>query len=174
MTLQAAMRHIEVPAAGERVRRAVDDLDDTIRDIRSTIYALQTPERGSDGGLRTQLLGIAAEAADSLGFAPSLRFEGLVEQLPQDIGAELAAVVREALSNCARHAKATTVSVTLAVSDNLLTLSVVDDGIGIEPGGRSSGLSNLAERAAALGGRFQAAQAEAGGTEVSWIVPLAQ
>lgn len=77
----------------------------------------------------------------------------------------------EALSNVARHARASEVHVSVDVDDRV-TLQVTDDGRGIEPGGRRSGLRNLEERAAALGGSFSAEPAPAGGTVLLWSVPL--
>ncbi len=173
MLLEGAVRLISRPEAVQRVRRAVDDLDETIREIRSTIYALQTPDRSPSPSLRARLLAAIEEAAVPLGFTPSVQLDGLVDtRVPEDVAEHLLAVLRESLSNSARHARASRVEVHLAVEDEAVTLTVRDDGHGLPDGGRRSGLTNLADRAVASGGRFTAARLPEGGTEVVWTAPL--
>src|ERR1019366_5469566 len=108
--LQSAVRAIETPAAASRVLQAVEDLDETIRQIRSTILALQTP-RLAGPSLREEILSLAADAATSLGFEPGVRFEGLIDHgVTEAVGVQLLAVLREALSNVVRHAGASVVT----------------------------------------------------------------
>jgi signal transduction histidine kinase len=172
MQLESSTRLLDNPEAVDRVRAVVDELDITIREIRSAIYALQTPGTQAPG-LRTRLLEIADKAADTLGFAPSLRFDGPVDTwVPDALGDHLAAVLREALSNVARHAQATRVDITLAVGGDKVTLEVADDGRGLSPEGRRSGLVNLADRAAGSGGSFRAQARPEGGTLLVWSAPL--
>jgi signal transduction histidine kinase len=148
-------------------------LDETIRDIRTTIFALQEPpERAAS--LRSRILEAADAAAQGLGFAPSVRFSGLVDTaVPEDIKYHVLAVLREALSNAARHANASSVNVRIDV-DDAVTLAVRDNGVGIPPDGRRSGLRNLKQRAEAAGGRFQVRGQETGGTELLWQVPISE
>jgi signal transduction histidine kinase len=109
---------------------------------------------------------------DALGFAPSLRLVGpLDDRVPADVAEHLLSALREALSNAARHAAASWVDVTVETGSELV-LRVIDDGSGIGPGTRRSGLANLAERAESLGGRLQVGTAEGGGTELDWRVPV--
>jgi two-component system, NarL family, sensor histidine kinase DevS len=174
MSLQGAMPQILRPEVSERVGRAVDALDETIREIRSTIFALQTrPEGGSPpASLRSRILSVTQEMTIALGFAPSLRLDAAADAMvPEDIAEQMLTALREALSNTARHAKAHRAEVTVSV-DNDLTLTVRDDGVGIARGGRRSGLRNLEQRAAALGGSLVAGPARGGGTELRWQVPL--
>jgi two-component system, NarL family, sensor histidine kinase DevS len=172
MSLQGAMSMISAPAVAERVARSVDALDDTIKEIRSAIFALQAHPEASVTSLRAKILYIAQEMAPALGFAPSLRLEGALDTLvPSEIAEHLLTALRETLSNAARHADASRVEVTVLVAGDL-TLTVRDDGVGIAPGGRRSGLRNLESRVAALGGSMIAGPAEPGGTEVVWRVPL--
>jgi signal transduction histidine kinase len=174
MQLEGAARLIaERPEeASARVHRAVDDLDGTIRELRSTIYGLQAPQDGPPS-LRALLLQVVDAGTEQLGFAPSLRLDGLLDTLvPPVIGEHLLAVLREALSNAARHAKASAVSVLVAVRDEQLLLEVTDDGVGIPDGGRRSGLTNLQKRAADLGGDLVVNTAEGLGTQLTWRVPL--
>jgi signal transduction histidine kinase len=175
MQLEGAARLVDQhPAeATTRVRRAVDDLDGTIRELRSTIYGLQAPH-DAPSSLRALLLQVVDAGAEQLGFAPSLRMDGLLDTLvPPAVSEHLLAALREALSNAARHASARSVEVLVAVRDEQLVLDVVDDGIGLPAeGGRRSGLANLAARAAQLGGALELSSTPGTGTRVSWRVPL--
>jgi signal transduction histidine kinase len=180
MQLESALRLI--PSSPElaqvRVHRAVDDLDLTIKEIRSTIYALQTP-LGSVTTLRGRILEVVDAAADQLSHSPALRLGGLIDtNVPGEIADQVVAVLREALSNVVRHAGATEVEVEVDVVDQPgdtagdLVIVVRDNGCGLPEGGRRSGLNNLAERAERLGGTFSAGSGPNGGTEISWRVPL--
>ena len=101
-----------------------------------------------------------------------MRLDGLLDTAVDDeIGEHLQAVVREALSNVARHARASQVTVAIDV-DDVLCLRVEDAGVGIPEGGRRSGLRNMAERAEKLGGSFTAEPRPDGGTTLIWRVPL--
>ncbi|MGW0750500.1 sensor histidine kinase [Streptomyces sp. NPDC002587] len=177
MTLQSAQRFVEHPEASERLGRAIDDLDETIKIIRSTIFGLREREVPAPAPkLRLRVVRTLDEAATALGFAPALRMEGLIDtDVPPHVADEVLAVIREALTNVARHARATRAEVSIAVGEGVLTVVVGDNGIGIPEGGRRSGLRNLAERAGLLGGELTVARGPAGrGTELKWRVPLPQ
>jgi signal transduction histidine kinase len=174
MQLESASRLIANDQATTRVRHVVDELDGTIREIRSAIYALQTPSGTGSATVRSHLLEVKDASAQTLGFTPSLQFEGPVDTaVPPAICEQMVAVLVEALSNVARHALAHRVSVVASAGENAATLRVIDDGIGLPDHGRRSGLTNLADRAARLGGTFSVAKvSSAGGTELVWTVPL--
>ncbi|WP_079023291.1 GAF domain-containing sensor histidine kinase [Streptomyces odonnellii] len=174
MTLQSTQRFVQHPQAVERLERAVDDLDDTIKIIRSTIFGLRTQETRRTGhGVRARLAVSAEAAAASLGFSPAVRTEGLVDtDVPAPIADHLIAVVVEALSNVARHARAKAVDVRLVVAAGELTLTVTDDGVGFGPDAPRSGLRNIKERSAALGGTFVHDAPPGGGSRLVWRVPL--
>ncbi|MFJ8601001.1 GAF domain-containing protein [Streptomyces shenzhenensis] len=176
MTLQSAGRFIEHAEASARVLRAVDDLDETIKIIRSTIFGLRAREgAGHGGGLRARVVRVAGEAAPVLGFAPSVRMEGLVDtDVPRDIADHVVAVLSEALTNVARHAHADRAEVVLTADGREVRLTVADNGVGIPPGGRRSGLNNLAERAEQLGGHLTLTTPPTGGTTLTWQSPLPQ
>ncbi len=173
--LQGVVRTIDDPAAAGSIHRAVDDLDETIRQIRSTIFALQSP-RVPGRTLADEVARLVSEASASLGFRPTLRLEGPVDHRVDDaIGAQLLAVLREALSNVVRHAGASVVTVTVEVSGAELITTVTDDGAGAGPGRRpgGNGLASLHHRAEALGGTLRLeAGANGRGTTVRWRVPL--
>ncbi|MFD9096621.1 GAF domain-containing protein [Streptomyces collinus] len=173
MTLQSAGRLIEHEGAAERVLRAVDDLDETIRIIRSAIFGLRAREGVAGGGLRSRAVRVADEATPVLGFAPSLRMEGLLDtDVPRDVADHVVAVLSEALTNVARHAHADRTDVLLTTDGRAVRLRVTDNGVGIPAEGRRGGLANMAERAAQLGGRFEVTGPADGGASLEWSVPL--
>ncbi|WP_304452742.1 GAF domain-containing protein [Nocardiopsis sp. YSL2] len=180
MTLMSTVRLITSPDAEERVQRTIDELDGTIREIRSTIFALQHPPSRRDTSLRGRILELAENTAHSLGCHPGVSLDGPIDaSVPDDIGEQLLAVLGEGLSNVARHADATEVHVSVAVEETAttgrattLTLTITDNGVGLPEGGRRSGLRNLDERAQALGGGFTARRGEVAGTVLVWRVPV--
>ena len=174
ITLMSALKIIKRPEASVRVQHAVDELDDTIRQIRSSIFALQAPT--GEGGLRTRIHAIIDAAVENLGFAPSVRLDGLLDvAVHDDIAEHVLAVLQEALSNVARHARARRVNVSVDVADDLV-LRVEDDGIGIAAEGsgiagvQRGGLRNMHERARGLGGQFEITSS-GDGTVLTWRVP---
>jgi signal transduction histidine kinase len=170
MTLMSAVEVTDNPDVARRIQRSVDDLDATIRQIRSTIFALQV--ESDEESLRSRMHAIVDAATPCLGFSPSVRLDELLDTaVCPEAGQHLLAVLREALSNVGRHAKAHRVTVSADVGDQLV-LRVEDDGIGIPATGRRSGLRNLAERAENLGGSCTAGAGEAGGTVLVWRIPL--
>jgi signal transduction histidine kinase len=177
MSLEGASALIRDPEVGNRVRNAVDALDETIREIRAAIFSLQSHSQPEAPGVRAQILGIVEEMTALLGFAPSLRMDGRLDAADAGGAVEhLLAVLREALSNVARHANATRADVAIALAEaghgRELELTVRDDGDGIKPSSRRSGLANMADRATALGGTLTAEPADGGGTVLEWRVPL--
>ena len=158
----------------ERVRVVVDELDETIREIRSTIYALHASGQNSAPGLRKRLIDIADAAEDSLGFAPSIRFDGPLDTaVPAEIAEELVAVLVESLSNAARHSGAQHVAATVSVTPDAVMMCVADNGVGIpEDEKRRSGLDNLEQRAKRLGGSLDLQTSAGGGLQLVWTVPM--
>lgn len=166
----ARMISLDPSTAGTRLTTVIDDIDVTIRQIRSTIYALQTPAE-QRSGLRHEILDLIAELAPVLGFEPAVQFSGLVDTaVPEDVADHLLAVLREALTNVAKHAHARTVGVSVTVDRDVL-LEVRDDGVGTSETGRRSGLANIEHRARELGGSCTVTAADPG-TSVQWRVPL--
>ena len=169
MSLQSTVRLTGEQAARDRIEAAVDEVDAVIKDIRHTIFALH---RAADArSLAAEVTAICESAVVSLGFAPSLTIHGSVADVPASTAEDVLAVVREGLSNAARHARATQVEVILTVADDVV-VRVRDDGVGLPEGPVRSGLDNLAKRAARRGGRTEFHPGPSGGTEVVWQVPL--
>jgi signal transduction histidine kinase len=176
MSLQSTSRLVRADpsAAVERIERAVDDLDVTIKDIRMAIFGLEQ-HHASTAGLRATIVTTLREAGEALGFEPRLMLNGPIDSsVPPLVGEELVATLREALSNVARHASATAVDVEVTVGAGELVARVCDDGVGLADGSHASGhgLRNMAARAARLGGTFELVDGPTTGAVVSWRVPL--
>lgn len=173
LSLQAAASQAPTLELRDRIERAISELDTTIREIRTTIFDLHAPPGGE---LRETVRAVAAEATRPLTFAPAVRFEGPVDTAISDqIAGSLAAVLREALSNVARHAHARSADVVLAVTDDHAVLRIADDGVGLPAGAADEGgrgLCNMRQRAESLGGECRVFTGPGGGTVVEWRVPL--
>ncbi len=183
MTLMSVQPLVSDPDARTRIEETVSDLDETIRQIRSTIFALHTATDPDAPSIEDRFRAQAEAATTVLGFAPEVDVEVASEgsgagvtdggpSLPAEVADQLVVVLGEALTNVARHARASRVVVHLAVTAHEARLTVTDDGVGIQPGGRRSGLRNMQARAAALGGSSTATALPDGGTRLEWWVPL--
>jgi signal transduction histidine kinase len=179
LSLQGLVRGAGPSDLADRLAKAVDDIDDTIRQIRTTIFELTT-DRGP--GLRSDVVELVRELDAVVGFEVRVTFDGPVDAaLDADLGQELRAVVREALTNVARHAHATEAAVAVIVSDGWCTLTVTDNGTGLVTAGGDDafggtggglGLLNARRRAEKLGGRCTVEGEAGGGTLLTWRVPL--
>jgi PAS domain S-box-containing protein len=170
LALQASLSLVS-DVARPRLEGVIDDLDDTIRELRAAIFSLQGSTPGLSG-LRGRLVDVSTDAGRALGFEPRIQFDGSIDSIPDEIADDLVPVLREALSNVGRHAHAKRVRVALLVDDDI-RLTVTDDGVGIPSqvvGGR--GLANLAKRAEDLGGTLEVGPDATGGTRLTWQVPF--
>lgn len=169
LMLDNTTKLITSTVAVDRLSAAIDDIDETIKDIRRTIFALGAATESTD--LRAELEQILENTAKLLGFRPELRLTGAVDTLiSDDIREQLLAVLGEALTNIVRHAEASKVSVMVDVGD-AVGLTVRDDGVGIGEGTPGHGLRNIRERAALLGGTSEVVSDSGGGTLIRWQVP---
>ncbi|MDT4932892.1 MAG: hypothetical protein QOK11_784 [Pseudonocardiales bacterium] len=180
LTVQSVASGLGTDERARRLDRVVSGIDDTIRQIRTSIFQLRGQLGPQTGTVRTRLLDTIAEVTPSLGFEPRLGFSGPIDSVvPEPVVDDLVAVTREALTNVARHAHASQAELTLSATAGVLTLDVVDDGGGIGEATRRSGLANLRERAERLGGSMvimsQASEespATEEGTHLRWTIPL--
>ena len=173
LALQGAAELADRPEVIDRIQCAVDDLDATVREVRTSIFELQTDTRSATS-LRRDLLAVGDEMAEALGFSPTFRFDGPIDAVASgERATNVVAVVRECLANVARHAHAPTAEVLVRVDDGRLTVQVEDPGRGIEctrPGGH--GLANLESRAVAQGGGMVVEPVDPSGTRLRWWVPI--
>ena len=157
-------------AVAARLDAAVTALDDTIAAIRGTIFELQHRQGAS---LRAEIRTLVREYVPVLGFSPTVRTTGPLDTaVPAPIREHLLPVLREAVSNIARHALAENADVGVVVSDTDLRLVVSDDGTGLGENVTESGLRNARRRAVELGGRLEVTANTPRGTVLTWQVPL--
>lgn len=169
LSLQSAAPLAQHPVVRSRVLEAVDALDAAIKEIREAIFELHSVDPAS--GVLVVLEQLVEDYAQNLGFAPELVVEGRLGSLPERLRSDAIAVVREGLTNVARHASATRVSVSISIGDEL-GIVIADDGVGMAPEAARSGLVNLRTRARAHGGNLTISRSASGGTVVRWHVPF--
>jgi two-component system, NarL family, sensor histidine kinase DevS len=178
LSLQAIVRLLSAdPAtAEERIQSAVDDLDVTVKHIRSAIFSLEGARPLSGDGLRQQILAVVREATPALGFDPRVLVDGPVDTgVSDDVGADLLAAVREGLSNVARHAHGTAATVEVVVDATMVAMTITDNGAGPPPtrdrAGGGRGLKNLRTRAERRGGSMTLQPGDPRGAVLDWRVP---
>jgi len=171
LTLQSTAATVPPGTATDRILATVEDLDSTIRQIRTTIFRLNYVSGSAVRGLRARLLDVAVELTPALGFEPALQLSGFLNTASEDVAEDVVAVVREALTNVARHANARWAEVDLARDADRLHIEIRDDGVGPGPPGRRGGLDNLRRRAERRGGTCDVAPREPVGTSLTWSIP---
>ncbi|MEV4624222.1 GAF domain-containing protein [Asanoa sp. NPDC049573] len=172
LSLQGVAAQLGAGRAAERLVGIIDDLDTTISQIRTTIFQLQRLPGSTPTGIRARLLDVVTHVSPMLGFEPGVRFTGVIEgQVTDDLVDDLEAVLREALTNVARHARARSADVEFTVTADSVTLEIGDDGVGIGETTRASGLANIRARAERRGGTFEVLRAAPTGTRLCWSAP---
>ena len=173
MTLQAAQASLQDGPVTDMLENVLDGIDDAIRQIRTSIFQLR-PHAMTGTELRSTVLDVVSESAASLGWKPRVSFTGAVDAA-SDAGLvdDVAAVVRESLSNVARHAHASQAEVRITVRGSELEVVVEDDGVGLGETHRRSGLANLGQRAAGRSGTFDVGPGRDGrGIRLRWTAQL--
>ena len=172
MGLQGLVSLQARPEDRQRILGHVDAIDATIRRIRTTIF--QVKHRATaDPRLRHQLITVLDEEQAAMGMTAQIDFSGHLDLgVPPALTEDVVAVVREALSNIARHAGASNAKVMVDLTDGVLTLEVTDDGVGIKNTGRSSGLANIRRRAEVHGGTLELSVPPGGGTHLRWTAQV--
>jgi signal transduction histidine kinase len=175
LRLQSTAQLCTQPVVAERLSQVIDDLDVTVQHVRNAIFQLgRTGARRAS--VRSDIVTTCSQAAAALGFEPACSIRGPVDSsVGDDVAGHLVLCLREALSNVARHARASSVIVRVTVDNDALTLQVTDDGIGpaaAAAAGGGHGLTNMADRALAVGGTFDISPAEPSGTTITWTARL--
>jgi len=173
LQLQGMHRMVR-PEVQERISRAVEDIDTTIRDLRAAIFELHQQPGARSSSLRADIRDLVGEYTDTLGFRPQLKLRGPLDSVvPTAVRPQILAAIREGLSNVVRHAGADSVEVEVSVGDGAVVARITDDGSGIAADNqRESGLRNLRERAATLGGAVRVSPAHPHGTVLELLAPL--
>ncbi|WP_190344646.1 GAF domain-containing protein [Streptomyces venezuelae] len=133
MMLESTRRRSSAAPAGdtvgEELGRAVDELDSTIQDVRTAIFALQQPPADAPATFRGRVLRETGGAGALLGFQPSVRFAGAVDTLVTDpVAGDLLAALRSALAAAHRRAGVSSVEVEVDADPSAVRLTVADDG----------------------------------------------
>ena len=171
LTIQSVAARSD-PSLARQLGRSVEDINGTIRQIRTSIFELTRADT-TEIGLRSAVLAVIRQVTPLLGFEPTVRFSGPVDTLvPGAVLHEIEAVVREAVTNTAKHARATRLIVQVTADSRSLSVAISDNGIGIGQPERLSGLRNLQRRAAKLGGTLNLTKGEPTGTEILWSIPM--
>lgn len=171
LELQSVLGALPPGAAAERIDTTISNLDKSISQIRTAIFALSGTRGRRPDTIRHRLIDVVNEVSVGLMETPRLSFSGPVDLvITGALADDVVAVVREALSNVARHADAEHVAVAVQVTDGVVGVDVTDDGVGVVDPQHRSGLANLAERATRLGGSFTI-DSEEGHTTASWSAP---
>lgn len=170
LAMQGTHRHAKSPIVTARLAEHIDQLHEVIQEIRTTIFDLQADAAGVLG-LRTRLQNAITELTGDSAIRTTVRMSGPLDVVPAGLGEHAEAVVREAVSNAVRHAKASELSVTVSLDDNLV-IDVTDNGVGFPEIVARSGLRNLDQRAAEAGGSCTLTRPDAGGTRLAWTAPL--
>jgi signal transduction histidine kinase len=170
LAMQGTHRRAKAPAVSERLAEHIDALHHVIQDIRTAIFDLQA-DPDETPRLRSALHEVITELTEDAPLRTTVRMSGPVNVVSPNLAEHAVAVLREAVSNAVRHAHADELAVTVSVDDDLV-IDVTDNGVGIPDTVASSGLHNLRQRAAAVGGRCTVERAPSGGTRLLWTAPL--
>ncbi|MEU9687988.1 GAF domain-containing sensor histidine kinase [Amycolatopsis japonica] len=173
LAMQSTHRRADSPELRRRIGESIDQMHEIVHEIRTAIFDLHGGEAGQQGvRLRHRLYDSITELTDDTPLHPTVSLSGPLDSIPLPFAEHAEAVVRETVGNVVRHARASGVSVSVAVKDDVLRIVVTDDGTGIGESGGFGGLRNLRDRAEKAGGTFRAETREGGGTRVDWSAPL--
>jgi len=171
LMVQATTAHLDSERDVATLSDVVTSLDEAIRQIRISIFQLQP---ASVTGFRSAVLDVVGEVRPALGFDPRLELEGPLDSLSTDeLIRDVTAVVREALTNVAKHADATAALLKVHATTAQLTVTISDNGCGMGAASRLSGLDNMRSRAEDRHGSMVVAELpDLGGTTLVWTVPI--
>jgi len=173
MALQSTASDVD-HRTSEKIYKAIDELDRTILQIRTTIYRLSAPTLDDGSGLRLRIDQVVARLEDMLGFPIDIDISGPIDfGVSDEVGHDVLAVLQETLTNIAKHAEATSAYVSITLRESLITLVVADNGRGIGDSSRRSGLANLRSRAETLGG-MMTTESGSNGTRITWSAPTSE
>ncbi|MEV6823495.1 GAF domain-containing protein [Amycolatopsis sp. NPDC051102] len=168
--IEGTRRRSDSPAVTGRLTQHIDQLQDVIEEIRSAIFALHA-QPGAGRGLRARLQNAITDGCADSAIRTTVRLSGAFDRVPAGLAEHAEAVVREAVSNVLRHARAAELAVTVSLDDDLV-VEVSDTGIGMPEAVARSGLRNLEQRAAEAGGSLRLDRPAGGGTRLVWTVPV--
>jgi two-component system, NarL family, sensor histidine kinase DevS len=172
LSIQSLQRFSSRESQARTIAKVTAELDETIRELRNTIYSLSRSS-GEVELLSSRILQTVRSATQSLPFVPHLTLTGPIDSIrDESTVSNVLAVLTEGLSNAVRHSGAESISVSIALSEGWLAVHIKDDGGGFSTPGAGNGLSNMLHRAGALGGKFEVHSSPGSGAEVEWTAPV--
>ncbi|MGW7533835.1 sensor histidine kinase [Amycolatopsis sp. NPDC054798] len=169
--MQSTQRRTKAPEVQRRLQESIDQMHEIVHEVRTAIFDLHGGAAG-EVRLRNRLHDAIAELTDDAPLHPAVSMAGPLDAVPAQLAEHMEAVVREAVSNAVRHAGASALSVSVAVRDEVVRISVTDDGRGMPRDVSPSGLGNLRERAESAGGEFTVGARPGGGVRLDWSASL--
>lgn len=170
LAMQGTHRRAKSTGVADRLVDHIDQLHEVIQDIRTAIFDLQT-DMGDTPNLRSRLHDVITGLTAEEPLRTTIRMSGPLDVVPEELAAHAEAVVREAVSNAVRHARASELTITVSVEDDLV-IDVTDNGVGMPAMVARSGLYNLQQRAGDVGGSCDVVRPADGGTQVVWAAPM--
>ena len=172
LSMQSLRRLTTSDAAAGTLHNVTAELDETIRELRNTIYSLNDSATEMEL-LSSRVLQAVRTAAQSLRFVPRLTLTGPIDAIrDDDTASNILAVVTEGLSNAIRHSGADSIRVSVAVDEGFVCVAVRDDGTGFSVASPGNGLTNMQHRANKLGGTFEVSSSPETGTALRWAAPV--
>lgn len=173
LELQSIAGALRPGALADRLEQVIGQVDESIGQIRTAIFALAAKSRGGKLEVRHRIIDLVGELGPALAQKPWVSFEGPVDLvIAGELADDVLAVVREALTNIAKHASATKVSLVVAIRNSSVEIEVENDGAG-PPNSRSSGLNNIRTRATRRGGAASFTTTD-GVATLRWRVPIGE
>jgi signal transduction histidine kinase len=180
VVLSSALRRGSPEDLAAAVRDTVDQIGIEIENLRNLITELR-PAALDEIGLQPAIESLAERVGENGALAVETNvvlpaIDGRSARLPADMESTVYRLVQEALTNVAKHARASTVTVTVMGQESLVEVTVSDDGIGFDPVAPSSGfgMPGMRERVALAGGKLQVESESGSGTTVRALLPLAE
>jgi signal transduction histidine kinase len=172
LSIQSLRRYMTDGSGAATIQTVTDELDETIRELRNTIYSLSDSETGKEL-LSSRILQTVRSSTQSLPFVPLLTLTGAIDAVrDEETAANVLAVITEGLSNSVRHSGADSIRVTVSVDDGHVTVHIQDNGGGFTAAAPGNGLTNMEHRARSMGGTLNVLSAPESGTSLTWTAPV--
>ena len=171
LSIQSLRRFATDASADARISEVTDELDESIRELRNTIYSLRTAETDKEPFSST-IFNTVHEGLRNSSITPRISVAGGIDGIPSSTAQQLTAVLSEAVSNALRHSAASRLSISVTAEDGRAELVVEDDGVGFRDPRRTSGLANMEHRAVSAGGNFSIDSSPGSGTRITCSLPL--
>jgi two-component system sensor histidine kinase DevS len=172
LSIQSLRRYMSDDSAARTIQAVTAELDETIRELRNTIYSLSDSARAKEL-LSSRVLQAVRSGAQSLPFVPLLTLTGPIDAIrDEETALNILAVITEGLSNAVRHSGADSIRVSVSVDNGSVCILIQDNGTGFRVPSLGNGLANMRHRATLLGGSFDVSSSAETGTALTWTAPV--